>query len=604
MTSLRINLLGKKQRSLAGKIFIDFSFLIVGLFLILGAFALRYAYTSIMENQANELRIASVGLTQLITRQFHRGEATLRAAGNEIVVKNYLNDEAGGTELKRVTSELTRRVGPARELLSLSLYDLNGLCVSSSRPELDGYTAIKDDFFQKGLKAFHFIEIFKTPKSEKIQLIAMPVRNGAKVIGVIAGQINLSHLYELMDQKLGISESSEAFLVDHKLRFVTPGKSGSTLLSPSHIKASMAQKAAKESFLVANYDNNKSIEVLGTIAPLKEFNWYLVIETPFREVRESLFSVVSALFGAGLFLLSGTLWLSRTIARRVSQPIEMLSWSAKNISTGDLTTPVTVTPGSLETEFLAAELESMRIRLADARIRLTEKLEVSEKLRIESERLAAIGTLASTLAHEIRNPLNALSLLISKTQGQVSGQDAPQKTLASMRGEIERLEKLVGSILDYARPLPLDRRKTDLGKVVTDVAEFYRPLAEDSGLQIIVKISGSDLTASFDQDQIKQSLANLVQNALDSMRGSIGKQLTIAVSREIGYLSLEVIDTGMGIEEKSRPRIFDLFYTTKANGTGLGLSTVRKIINAHGGEINLAPNPSGPGAVATIKLPD
>ncbi|NDE17971.1 HAMP domain-containing protein [bacterium] len=595
-------------RSLARNIFVNFSALIAGLFLVLGVVAVRYAYTSILENEANELRVASIGLSQLVTRQFHRGESSLRSAANDSDIKGLLREPANETALRGTTAQLNRRVSPSRELSNISLYDANGRCIASTDPAFVGHEAVKEDFFQKGLRTFHFSEISTTPDARKVQLISIPVRDNGKSLGVLAGQINLAHLYELMDQKLGISESSEAFLIDHRLRFVTPGKSGSTLLTPSHIKPSTAQRANKESFWVSRYENNKRTEVLGTVMPLKEFNWYLVIETPFREIRDSLFNVVTVLVGAGLALLAGTLWLSRRIAARVSRPIEMLTSSAKNISAGDLNTPVEAAPGSIETAILARELESMRARLADARRRLTERLATSEKLRIESERLAAIGTMASTLAHEIRNPLNALSLLIAKASSQVAGAPAALASLASMRGEIQRLEKLVGNVLDYARPLTLDLQPVNLVDLVGSVIELYRPLAEKIGVELESHVGPGDFTARVDRDKFKQSLVNLLQNSLDAMgdvAGDRGKALKVNtfLDRDEDSITIRMIDEGRGIANVDPSRLFDLFYTTKTSGTGLGLSTVRKIIVAHGGEIEIAPNPSGPGAMVTIGLP-
>ena len=221
---------------------------------------------------------------------------------------------------------------------------------------------------------------------------------------------------------------------------------------------------------------------------------------------------------------------------------------------------------------------------------------MSEQKRIQSERLAAIGTLAATMAHEIRNPLNAMSLLLSTLERKLADRPETQQWFQGLRTEIARLDRMISDILDYAKPLHLEHVVVDTVELIQRVAALYKGVLDTHQIQLGLSLQtlgpvAGNRNVFGDRDKLEQCIVNLLQNAIDAVRDLTGDRLVAIESEIVGEnLRIVVTDNGPGISADVRARMFDLFYTTKEKGTGLGLSTVRKIIDAHGGEIDVREN--------------
>lgn len=230
-----------------------------------------------------------------------------------------------------------------------------------------------------------------------------------------------------------------------------------------------------------------------------------------------------------------------------------------------------------------------------------------EEQAVEAERMAYIGTLASGLAHEIRNPLNSLNLNMQMLQEEVRGDGGKEATgsrlLTITRSEISRLERLVTDFLAYAKPRPLEVEPVDPGDLLERVATLLTPEARRRGARIEVDDACDGATLEVDPAQIKQLLLNLAQNALAAIEET-GRPGTLTLrARPAGSsVVLEVRDDGVGISEEVRSQIFDLFYSTRKGGTGLGLAIAQRIVRDHGGRIELDSTP-GVGTVISVALP-
>ena len=218
-----------------------------------------------------------------------------------------------------------------------------------------------------------------------------------------------------------------------------------------------------------------------------------------------------------------------------------------------------------------------------------------------------MGELASTVAHEVRNPLNAVGMTAQRLKreflGATPATDAEraelEELLSVMTSETQRIDRIVQQFLEYARPPRLAPETVDLGALVRDVAERARSLAEARGVRLEVEASGAG-TAVVDPAQLRQALDNLVRNAVEATPE--GGRVSLAARRESGGHAVEVRDTGRGIEPDHLPRIFDLYFTTKADGTGVGLAVTQQIVTAHGGTIEVDSRP-GAGTTMTVRLP-
>jgi PAS domain S-box-containing protein len=232
---------------------------------------------------------------------------------------------------------------------------------------------------------------------------------------------------------------------------------------------------------------------------------------------------------------------------------------------------------------------------------VTKERELERRAR-QNERLAAAGTMAAGLAHEIRNPLNGASLHLSVIErGLARSPDvpAPMKEAAEvLRTEIWRLGGLVTDFLEVSRPKPLVLAECDLNTLAESVRALLAPEAETRSVALTVEAFPFPVLVRVDVERTKQVLVNLVRNALDAVkeRGAV----SIRVRRLPEHVEVDVADNGAGVPDASAP-IFDAFYTTKDRGTGLGLSIVQRIVTDHGGEVSFS---SRPGAtVFTVRLP-
>ena len=226
----------------------------------------------------------------------------------------------------------------------------------------------------------------------------------------------------------------------------------------------------------------------------------------------------------------------------------------------------------------------------------------------EAERLAYLGTLASGLAHEIRNPLNSLNLNMQMMQEEIAAGEAEGPTtgrlLAITRDEISRLERLVTDFLSYARPRAPDIAEVRPAELFDRVRGVLAGALQRQRARLDVEDATDGAVLSVDVSQLSQLLLNLVQNALAAAEDAgLPSRILLRAVRHGTEVALEVHDQGPGIPEDARERIFDLFYSTRKGGTGLGLAIVRRIAQNHGGRVEVE-SELGKGTVFRVWLPE
>lgn len=238
---------------------------------------------------------------------------------------------------------------------------------------------------------------------------------------------------------------------------------------------------------------------------------------------------------------------------------------------------------------------------------VTEEARLAARLR-QSERLAAAGTLAAGLAHEIRNPLNGAQLHLTflkraLDRGEASAGAEINDAVDVVASEISRLSDLVSDFLEFARPRALRLARVGLRKLVTRSAELVRPDAERRGAGVSAEIPNAELFCMVDEPMIEQLLLNLMQNAVDAVADGRGSAVKVRAYREPHSALIEVIDDGPGLADPDAP-IFDAFYSTKPHGTGLGLAIVHRIVADHGGSIAVSSRVGETVFRVSLPLPD
>ena len=235
---------------------------------------------------------------------------------------------------------------------------------------------------------------------------------------------------------------------------------------------------------------------------------------------------------------------------------------------------------------------------------ISEKKRYSEEL-LKTKTLATLGQLAAELAHEVKNPLNSINIqlhLIEKELGSTT--DYSGKGIAELvsrtKEEIKRLNNLVNRCLSFSRPHQLYLQQEDLKSILEDLVGLIEPQANLAGIDVILIIETGLPKVMLDKERFKQALLNLLVNALEAMPD--GGYLHLVACMEDDSVKLYIKDTGKGIPEEVKERIFELFYTTKKEGTGIGLPLAHNIIQAHGGSISFSSSSAGTEFVITLPI--
>lgn len=232
---------------------------------------------------------------------------------------------------------------------------------------------------------------------------------------------------------------------------------------------------------------------------------------------------------------------------------------------------------------------------------LTEQRRVEEQLR-RQEKLSAMGELASSVAHEIRNPLNSISMTAQRFQKDFVPKEYEEEyfSLAKMmQAEVERVSNIIRQFLQFARPPKLNPSEVNVSEFIRQLVSVVESEARARDITLDVNVRWDGM-ARFDNTQMQQVMLNIIQNGFHAMER--GGTLTFDCAREDKLLVFKITDTGKGIPPEHLSKIFNLYFTTKADGTGMGLSMAHQIVAEHGGRIEVE-SEIGKGTVFTLRIP-
>jgi len=219
------------------------------------------------------------------------------------------------------------------------------------------------------------------------------------------------------------------------------------------------------------------------------------------------------------------------------------------------------------------------------------------------ERLASIGSLAAGVAHEIRNPLSSIKGFATYFKERYRGVPEDQRIADIMVGEVERLNRVIGQLLEFARPLDLRIQASSLLDIVSRSLEMIEQQASEKNIRIDRSgLGDGPCPVDVDPDKIAQVLLNLYLNAMEAMQEGGTLAVKTRCDEKTARFAVDVVDTGHGIAQDDLAHIFDPYFTTKQSGTGLGLAIVHKIMEAHGGEIKVQSVP-GTGTTVSLTMP-
>lgn len=402
-------------------------------------------------------------------------------------------------------------------------------------------------------------------------------------------EMRLQHYLQKLNAK-GVKEISIISNTDEIIASTNPMNVGEEV-SPKKkeriIKAELGEPVSKE---------GKVYNVILPVVAGNEHYGYIHLKINAEDFSENLKSnaikrivATSLVFGLGILIAVFLSWM-------YTRPIHNVVNAARRVAAGDLTLLNVTADRKDEIGELTQSFNFMVQKLREERA-------LEEKLR-EAEHLSGIAQLARGIAHEIRNPLNFISLSIDHLREKYiplkSGEKEKFESLiTSIKHEIQRLNKLVGDFLDCGKPLRLSLQEVDMSSLIDDVIALVWAKAEKDGIRI--HRQGGELPKLYlDPELIKTCILNVILNAFQAMPA--GGDLTVSTKASDSRVSIIIEDTGIGVSKENLPRLFDPFFSTKSTGLGLGLAMTKRVVEEHGGKVDFQ-SIEGKGSNVTISLP-
>lgn len=256
---------------------------------------------------------------------------------------------------------------------------------------------------------------------------------------------------------------------------------------------------------------------------------------------------------------------------------------------------------AIHNAFMYQELKAFSRQMEEKIQRTTADLRKTEAQLTRSEKLAALGQLAAGIAHEIRNPLTSINILIHSLTENLPSENSHREDFKVIEEEIHRINEIVDQFLRFAKPTPPLLEKAEVIPIFEEILQLLKPQIEGGGISIRKDFQPLPPT-TIDKDQMKQVILNLLMNAIQAMPEGGRLGLSGRISEDDQWVKLSIQDSGIGIPPEDMNKLFDPFFSTKEGGIGLGLSIAHRIIDQHQGKIDVESHP-GKGTLLTLWLP-
>jgi len=342
---------------------------------------------------------------------------------------------------------------------------------------------------------------------------------------------------------------------------------------------------------VSHYLSAEGHKVLGAAVALPALSWTLVVEVEEAEAFAWLRVLRRRALVTGLITMLIVAALATAGARRIASPLKQLARVARRIAAGDAAERVGALDGAEAAE------------VGDAFNRMLDELAIAQERLQQAASLAAVGQLSSSIVHEMRNPLSSVKMNLQALKEKVADDPLHAELAAIAAEQVDRLETMLGELLSYGRPLELNLELLRAADLIRDACDVVSSHAHEKDVTMAVRCRPDDLLIRADREQLRRALSNLVLNAIQASGPS--QEVTIRAQADQGdqqQVRICVEDLGAGISDRDMARLFSPFFTTREEGTGLGLATVKKVVDYHGGTV-WAQNRTPQGARFTLLLP-
>jgi nitrogen fixation/metabolism regulation signal transduction histidine kinase len=554
----------------------------LGLLAVFGPRLVRSHFETLSQERVADLR-AGVSRDLDLRREGIRLQVESLAADPQLVRRLALADATGAPELGLIDDVVERRAALGLDWLEVT--DKEGVVLARGHDRgTFGVDLSHDPIIAAALSGQPLSAIgeFAAPDSGLALLAASPVVFEGRVLGVVRGGV-------LLDA--GVLARLEAL---SGVELAVVGADGRVVAST--LGADDARRVATALRPVAG-DSTIALELYGVpyrlgAIPLpglagKELG-RLAVGVSQADLVRTLESLLRLLGAAALVGLLVAIGVALVFASRISRPVRALAHAAQRVARGDLAVRLPAGPSD-EVGDLMASFNAMAVDLEGSRDRL-----------VRGERQAAWAQIARRLAHEIKNPLTPIQLSIedaerARARGDADSDEALARAARTIKAEVRTLRELVREFSEFAQSPEPRPEPVDLPEVLDHAIDLYVP----SGVTVERDYARDAEQVHADRDLIARAFGNLVKNACEAMEGD--GTLRIETRAWDDGVTIAVQDSGPGVPDGDREKIFTPYFTTKADGTGLGLALVRRVAEDHGGALTL--EPSERGARFVVRLP-
>jgi len=318
------------------------------------------------------------------------------------------------------------------------------------------------------------------------------------------------------------------------------------------------------------------------------FGRFYCLLRPMKEIADAKRTLMWFMLGIAAFVTVLVAFISHSIGKNITEPVKDLVGFTEQVAGGNLDEQCEIKTHD--------EIGDLTLAFNQ----MTQELKQSRDKLIQAERLATAGKMSASFAHEIRNPLSSMRMLSQMLMQKPETSDEQRQSLQYILEEIERIDNIVKGLMDFARPTTLNLEQQSLVPALQAVLALMEANLTHHQIQLVPELTSDLPDFQFDSDKIKQAFMNVVLNAMEAMPQ--GGTLTVAALKQEDAVCIKVIDTGIGISAEDIEHLFEPFFTRKEKGTGLGLANVKRILEEHGGTVEIESTPDE-GTTVSMWLP-
>lgn len=422
-----------------------------------------------------------------------------------------------------------------------------------------------------------------------------PVTVLGRPAGFLAADLNLQMMWTLVD-RIVLGADGYSYVVDGSGLLLAHPRKGKVYSQVDMSGLEVVRRIATGESGVIEYRNIDGEAVIGAFTPIEGTGWGMVTEEPLQSAFALVTRMKWTLSLCLLLCIGLAAVVGHALARRFTRPIHLLVDFTERIGSGDLA--ARIPPGTRdEIGLLIERFNQMAARLRENTARLA-----------QAEKEATMSKFASIISHEIRNPLNAMVINMEIARRELAKPTYDEarisRTFGVVMSEIGRLNGIIENYLRIARPFRLSFGEADLARLLKEMIVEQESAARKQRISLELRLPDSPVTVTMDTDKIKQALLNMMINAFQAMPGD--GRLRISCRKRARdneeWALIRLLDTGLGIPPDRLEEIFDFHYTTRKDGTGIGLTVAARIVEKHGGSISVRSR-EGRGTAFSIRLP-